>query len=143
MMDKIEDVILFQIEQASKASKQYSQREFERLGFGITVDQWVLLKIISEASPLSQKELATKSFRDPASITRTLDLLTTKNFIVREPILDNKRAYNICLSKAGEKFIALHMETIRKHRLKSCEGFSEKELVMLSAFLKRIRKNML
>lgn len=64
-MKRIEDVILFQIEQASKASKLFSQREFDRLGIEITVEQWILLKIISESEDLTQKELANKSSRDP------------------------------------------------------------------------------
>ena len=44
----IENIILFQIDKTSKVSKLYSQREFDRLGMGITVEQWILLKFIEE-----------------------------------------------------------------------------------------------
>ncbi len=83
MTNDIESVILFQLDKTSKTAKQYSQREFERLGLGITVEQWILLKIIHESDDISQKELADQSFRDPASITRTLDLLHSRGFIDR------------------------------------------------------------
>ena len=43
-MKKIEDVILFQIDQTSKISKKHSQKEFDKLKLGITVEQWVILK---------------------------------------------------------------------------------------------------
>ena len=56
-INDINRVILFQIDQTSKIAKQYSQRELDRRELGITVDQWVLLKIIEESAPLSQKEL--------------------------------------------------------------------------------------
>ncbi len=141
-MKKLKDVILFQIEQTSKVSKQYSQREFEKLDFGITVEQWILLKIISESEELSQKELSIKSFRDPASITRTLDILEKKSLVVREPIPDNRRTYNISLSKDGNKFIKNNRTIIKKHRERSTKGFSIKELAMLSSMLKRIQENM-
>jgi hypothetical protein len=39
MKDGINKVILFQIEQTSKISKIYSQREFDRLKMDITVEQ--------------------------------------------------------------------------------------------------------
>lgn len=141
-MQKTEDVILFQIDLTSKVSKQYSQKEFDRLGLGITVDQWVILKIVSENIGLSQKELATKSVRDPASITRTIDLLEKKGLLVRESIPKNRRAYNISLTKGGEKFVEKNIEMVLAHRKLSIEGISTDELLKLSELLERIRENM-
>jgi DNA-binding MarR family transcriptional regulator len=141
-MKRIEEVILFQIEQASKASKIYSQRELDKLGIQITVEQWILLKIISESTDLTQKELALKSSRDPASITRTLDILQKKEFITRESVPNNRRSYFICLTKVGEVFIKKNMPIIQGQRRKSVEGFSEKELELFSDMLIRVRKNM-
>ncbi|MGB3781077.1 MAG: MarR family transcriptional regulator [Tunicatimonas sp.] len=142
MTDDIESVILFQLDKASKTAKQYSQREFERLGFGITVEQWILLKIIHESDGISQRELADQSFRDPASITRTLDLLHVRGFIDRLPVPENRRQYRILLTKKGEQFVAAHMPTIQQHRQKSVEGISVKDLKKLSALLQKIQKNM-
>lgn len=141
-MKKIEEVILFQIEQASKVSKIYSQRELDRLGVDITVEQWILLKIISESTNLTQKELALKSSRDPASITRTLDILQKKELISRERVPNNRRSYFICLTNGGEDFIQKHLKIIQQQRQKSVEGFSQKELEQFSKMLIRVRKNM-
>ena len=111
-MNNIENVILFQIEKTSKISKIYSQRELDRLGVDITIEQWILLKIIDENYPISQKELAIKSLRDPASITRTLDLLQKKGYIERQTIPENRRQYNIILTSQGSKFIQEHLPII-------------------------------
>lgn len=138
----IEKVILFQIEKTGKTAKQYSQKAFDKINLGITVDQWVLLKIIHEANVLSQKELAKKSLRDPASITRTLDILEKKNLIYREAIPNNRRKYNIILSPEGTVFVNKHMSLIDSQREKSVSGFSNKELELLSNMLLRIQKNM-
>ena len=40
----IEDVTLFQIDKTSKTSKIYSQRELDKLGIDITVEQWIVFK---------------------------------------------------------------------------------------------------
>jgi len=141
-MPKIEDVLLFQIDQTSKVAKQYSNREFEKMQLDITVEQWVVLKIISESDDLSQRELAKRTFRDPASITRTIDLLQKKNYVRRKTIPDNRRRYNVILTPIGRKIINTHFNTIRKQRIKSTDGFTEQELYLLSAMLRRIRENM-
>ena len=138
----LESLILFQIDKTSKFSKLYSQREFDRLGIGITVEQWILLKIIEENDGLTQKELADKSLRDPASITRTLDLLNKKGFVERVPVENNRRQYNVCLKKEGKSFVEKYMPVISSHRAKSIEGITEEELKLLTHLLGKIQMNM-
>lgn len=141
-MQKIEDVLLFQIDLTSKVSKQYSQREFDKLGLGITVEQWVILKILSENKDLSQRDLATKSYRDPASITRTIDLLEKKTLLERQAIPNNRRRYHINLTSEGEAFIKSNMQLIKKHRALSISGLTQAEMETVSSVLEKIRGNM-
>ncbi len=141
-MQKIEDVILFQVDLTSKISKHYSQREFDKQQMGITVEQWIILKIVSESSALSQKELADKSYRDPASIARTINLLEKKELVRRKDIPSNKRMYNIALTKQGRAFVQNHLSIVEAHRKKSIDGISEEELAQLGKLLRRIRRNM-
>lgn len=141
-MAKIEDVILFQIDKTNKIAKQYSQRIFDQLGLGITIDQWVLIKIISEKGPLSQKDLSIRSFRDPASITRTLDILEKKEYTIRTSVPGNRRTFNIELTKKGTLFIDKNFNIIKEMRDKSMEGFTTEELTFLSKSLNKIQVNM-
>ena len=142
-MNNIEDVILFQIDKTSKMSKIYSQRELDRLDFGLTVDQWVLMKIIHENANISQKELADKSLRDPASITRTLDLLSKKAYVERQSIEGNRRKYSLVLTKEGNKFIEKYMKTVILHRQNSVKGMTTKEVKQLNDLLQKMQNNMI
>ena len=141
-MKDITSVILFQIDKTSKVAKQYSQAEFDKLNLGITVDQWVLLKIIEESTELSQKELADKSSRDPASITRTLDILGKKQLTERMAIPNNRRKYTIQLTQIGLDFIEKNKNIITQLRDKSLEGFTIQEQNLLHKMLLKIQKNM-
>ncbi|WP_027420443.1 MarR family winged helix-turn-helix transcriptional regulator [Crocinitomix catalasitica] len=141
-MQKIEEVILFQIEQTSKLSKQYSQREFDEKKLGITVDQWVIMKIVQESTDLTQRELAKKSRRDPASITRTIDLLEKKNLLTRVDVPDSRRTYHIELTQTGQDFIAKHLPMVKAQRKNSVKGLSKEELEMMSKMLAKMRENM-
>jgi MarR family transcriptional regulator, transcriptional regulator for hemolysin len=139
--DELGSVLLYVIDETSKVAKQYSQKEFESIKIGVTVDQWVLLKIIQTNTPLSQIELAVKSHRDPASVTRTLDILESKKLIKRAPIPGNRRQYNIQLTKEGNAFILKYMPSIEKQRSKGLYGFSKSEGEQLKSLLLRIQKN--
>jgi MarR family transcriptional regulator, transcriptional regulator for hemolysin len=141
-MSDLENVVLFVIDQTSKIAKQHSQRAFDRAGIDLTVDQWVLLKVINEKEFLSQNELAKESHRDPASITRTLDLLQKKGLIIREAIADNRRQYDVKLTEAGRLFVAQHMPLISELRSNSMAGFTDSEVQQLLSMLRRIQQNM-
>lgn len=138
----IETILLFQLDRTSRKSKIFTQRTFDEQGLGINVDQWVLLKIVDETGPLSQKQLADKASRDPSSITRSLDLLEKKELLVRSPIPDNRRQYNIVLTKKGKAFIDKNMETVQNHRKLSMQGFTEEEQKTLLQMLQKIQRNM-
>jgi MarR family transcriptional regulator, transcriptional regulator for hemolysin len=142
MTSPLETTVLFVLDQTSKLSKQFAQREFDLLGIGVTVEQWVLLKVVAEKNILSQNELAKETHRDPASITRTLDILEKKGFLKREPIADNRRQYNINLSKAGKDFVWHNMPFINALRNTSVKGFTKAEIKTLLSLLHRIQKNM-
>jgi MarR family transcriptional regulator, transcriptional regulator for hemolysin len=142
MKKELETTVLYVIDQTTKIAKQYSQREFDLLGIGITVEQWILLKIVEEKSGLSQNELAKETNRDPASITRTLDLLQKKGLIIREAIADNRRQYNIMLSQDGIAFVKQNMPLINDMRNISIKGFTKEEVDSLISMLNRIQKNM-
>ncbi len=141
-MKKIEDVILYQIDLTTKVAKHYSQGELTRLGLGITIEQWIVLKIISENENFTQKELAEKSYRDPASITRTIVILEKKGFIARTKVPNNARAYYVSLTQEGAAFVDRNMKIIKQHRELSIKGLTSEELETLSNVLAKIRKNM-
>ncbi len=139
---KIEEVVFFQIERTSKLAKQYSQREFDALNLGITVEQWILMKILDEKEPLAQKELAEFSLRDPASITRTLDLLSKKGFIQRDAIEGNRRQYDISLTVRGKAFVEENLPLVKAHRTQGSKGLTDKELKQLTVILGKIQSNL-
>jgi len=143
MNKSLSQVSLFLIDQTSKLSKHYSQRIFDDLGIDIIVDQWVLLKIIEENIPMSQKELADKSFRDPASITRSMDILEKKEYLSRQRMATDRRQYLICLSKKGKEFIDCNMPLIAEMRSQSLAGFSEEEISTLNSLLLRMQSNLI
>lgn len=138
---KLEDVLYYLIEKTNKVIRRYSQVRFSEAGIEITVDQWLVLKKISDSERITQIELANAIFKDRASITRILDLLLKKKLVSKEPGAD-KRAYELALTEAGEKFMEQALMIVKSIRKKGVEAMSEKEQEQLRKSLQKIINNL-
>jgi DNA-binding MarR family transcriptional regulator len=134
---KLEDVLYYLIEKTNKVIRRYSQVRFSEAGIEITVDQWLVLKKISDSERINQIELANALFKDRASITRILDLLLTKRLVRKEEGAD-KRAYELALTSNGQKFMEQALVIVKNVRKKGIEMMSEREQEQLRSSLQKI-----
>lgn len=134
---KLEDVLYYLIEKTNKVIRRYSQVRFTEAGIEVTVDQWLVLKKISDSERITQIELANAIFKDRASITRILDLLLEKRLVRKEEGAD-KRAYELTLTANGQKFMEQAMVIVKNVRKKGMEMMSEKEQEQLRNSLQKI-----
>jgi len=141
-MKNLSSVLLFQIERTNKIARLHSQRAFDQNNVGLTIEQWIILKIIDEQKSLSQRELASLSLRDPGSITRTLDILEKKGYVKREAVPKNRRKYNIILTAAGSVFVKQQMPLIESLRNQSIRGLNSTEVKTLQQLLLKVQNNL-
>jgi DNA-binding MarR family transcriptional regulator len=135
----LEDVLYYLIEKTSKVVRRYSQERFIEAGIDITVDQWLVLKKISESEKITQIELANALFKDRASITRILDLLLEKKLVKKEGGED-RRANVLSLTQNGLKFMEKALSIVKRTRKKGVELLNEKEIDQLrNGLLKMIK----
>jgi DNA-binding MarR family transcriptional regulator len=134
-------VVNFLVEQTARQIRGFGQRHLDALGAGITVDQWILLKIIQEKGQISQVEMAQMAQKDTASVTRILDLLQKKGLIQRMDDDFDRRKYMVSLTPSGEEFVARILPVINQIRAKIVEGISKEEILSLKNVLDKIRRN--
>ena len=139
--DQIENVLFFQIEKTNKMAKIFAQKLMEQDKMGVTVEQWVLLKIIQESDIISQKELAEFAVRDPASITRTIKLLEVKGLISRNAIL--RRQFQLSLTENGVSFVKQHFSLIKRLREQAVKDINPKDAKIVQKVLLQMQKNMI
>jgi MarR family transcriptional regulator, transcriptional regulator for hemolysin len=137
----LERQLFYLIEKANKVAKRYTQEIFGKKGLDITVDQWLVMKKISDIDRIKQNELADILFKDKASITRILDLLIQKD-LVRKTTGDDKRVFELELTKAGKQYVALAYPHVKAIRRQGMSGLTEKELDALMASLQKIIDNL-
>jgi MarR family transcriptional regulator, transcriptional regulator for hemolysin len=140
--DKLQDVIYFMLEQTVRQSKAHSAQAFQQAGIDITVEQWVLLMLISQNPNISQQELGEKSIKDAASVTRMLDALQKKGYVLRQPAPDDRRKFLLALTPSGKALIDQHIDLIVGLRKQGVKGFSKQELEMFKDLLLRMQANL-
>lgn len=139
---KINNVVNFLLEQTVRRMRGFAQRQLDSLQVGITVDQWVLLKILEERGQVSQVELAQTGHKDTASVTRILDLLQKKRLIQRVDDEHDRRKYMISLTPEGREFVARHLAFINRIRAQIVRGLTDEEIQTLKRILEKIRQNL-
>ena len=138
---KLDEVVYFLAERMMRRAREYSKTQFKKEKVDLTIDQWVILKRVSEELGISQVEIAATTYKDPAAVTRILDILVKKGFVTRVSKPDDRRAFEIHLTKTGAKLVNKVIPLAQETREKGLEGLSERELKVLNKALKKIHDN--
>ncbi|RLB69753.1 MAG: hypothetical protein DRH04_04695, partial [Deltaproteobacteria bacterium] len=70
---------------------------------GLTAATWCVMMALAENGPLTQKQLSETLALENPTVTRTIDRLVDKGFVVRQPVLQDRRYYTISLTEKGKK----------------------------------------
>ncbi|MBM7692080.1 DNA-binding MarR family transcriptional regulator [Peribacillus deserti] len=80
--------------------------------FGITAEQWTVLKHLSFVSHINQKDLSKRTDKDQATLTKILDLLEQHRLAARLPNPDDRRSYFVEITEQGKKLVEEAMPLI-------------------------------
>ena len=109
--------------------------------YEITPGQWNLINQLDSAGELSQKQLAERTRKEQATITRYLDTLERKGLVVRNQHKSDRRAHAISVTdKAHELVMAAQPVTVdAADRL--IEGIDQADLDTFVAVLAKLKEN--
>jgi DNA-binding MarR family transcriptional regulator len=132
----------FLLDRTAKRVKQYAQQQFKALGFNLTVDQWIVLKQLHEHGEMKQHELAERLFKDHPTLTRIIDLLCDKNLTVRQIHPNDRRSFQVSLTKEGMKKVQQLNPKVQEIRLKAWDGLTERDFAQFKKILNSIYENL-
>ena len=131
----------FYIERTAKRIKQNMQRRFNSEEFGITVDQWVILDVLTENDGISQYEIAEKTYKDAPTVTRIIDLLCKKNLAQRIINEHDRRRFDVTLTDTGKAKIQEVFPVVMEVRRQGWQDLSKDDYTSLMRILKYIFEN--
>lgn len=108
----------------------------------ITVDQWVIIQLLYKHKALSQQDLAELSFKDAPTVTRIIDLLENKSYVIRNSDPGDRRKFVISLTKEGIDMYHRILPLLQEFRSECYEGLNNEELSSLEYILNKIFTNL-
>ena len=78
------------------------QRIFKIYGFGITVEQWMILLVLWKQNGQTQQEIANIIGKDKGTISPQLDGLEKRDLIMRFQDKNDRRRNVVCLTQKGK-----------------------------------------
>jgi MarR family transcriptional regulator for hemolysin len=140
-MERLETINFYLLDKAIRTYRIYSQKKLRENGFKITVDQWLIIKVLMENPGISQQNIAEKAFKDNASVTRIIDLLVKSKYLDRKVNPKDRRTSILKVTAAGEDIINKVQDLVLQNRKMAQTGITIEELENLNATLKKIIKN--
>jgi DNA-binding MarR family transcriptional regulator len=132
----------FLLDRTAKKVKQYAQHQFKMGDFDVTVDQWLVLKNLSENGLMSQTELANLVFKDHPTLTRIIDLLCKKGYVERVMHPQDRRSFQLHLTETGKAKVTALKPKVLEIREKAWENLNETDFEEFKRILNTIYQNL-
>ena len=140
-MEKLEDIIFYTIDKGIRSYRMYAQKRLKENGFTITIDQWLVLKVLTENPKMMQQEIAEKVFKDNASVTRIINLLVKAGYLIRKTNKADRRKSNLEVTLKGNQIIKEIQGLVEENRANALKGINQKELETVQKVLTQIAEN--
>ena len=138
---KLNTVIFYTIDKSIKSYRIFAQKRLREKGLNITIDQWLVLKVLMDHPGIMQQEVAEMVFKDNASVTRIIELLVKANYLKRSINPKDKRKSNLKITGPGLKIIGDVENIVLENRQMAMKGISEQDLEITSKVLNQIIEN--
>ena len=139
---RLENLYVFLMEQIIRRYRQIAQQTLREHEAGITVDQWVVLKQISENNGCSQVEIANSTVKDAPTTTRIIDQLTNKKLVIKQLDPEDRRKYMVFVTEKGKLLIERLWPVVREYRQIAIRNFTPDEQDNLLYLLRRMADNL-
>lgn len=101
----IDNSLGFIVAKSNYYMKSYFTKLIKENDLNITTEQWAILNAVYHNPGASQTDLARACLKDKTNVTRILDLLVKKGYVIRNIDLNDRRIYSITLTDLGESVL--------------------------------------
>jgi DNA-binding MarR family transcriptional regulator len=140
-VESLDDMINYQIYRIARLMRFKFQHDMKIAGLDLNQEQYFILFRLWERDGQYQAELADDLFGDTPNITRILDVMQRKGFIVRRPDPDDRRKFRIHLAEGGRRVHKLYKLQVSESRLRDYRHLDDPDLDELKRLFKIIEDN--
>lgn len=116
--------------------RNYTKAPLEKLG--ITHGHFITLLYISENEGLTQAQLAETHRKDRNIVSRNIDVLEEKGFVIRKRGITDRRSFTIHLTNLGHSVVSTHKDLIKESEQEALRNLSKDEISLFYSLLNKI-----
>ena len=105
---------------------------------GITHGHFITLLYISENEGVTQAQLAEIHRKDRNIVSRNIDALEEKGFVIRKRGIVDRRSFSIHLTDLGHSVISTHKNLIKESEREALRNLSKDEISIFYSLLNKI-----
>jgi DNA-binding MarR family transcriptional regulator len=139
----LNEILFYSLDRAIRQYRKFAQINIDRAGIDITVDQWLVLRVIDEHDDLTQADIAERVFKDQASVARMIALLLKRGLLRAEPLPHDGRRSRLRVTATGQDTLVAVQPVVLSNRATALKGLSETTLQQVRQTLERIYTNCL
>jgi len=110
--------------------------------FQVTPRQYAVLSRLWQENSLALTELARRMYADPSSLSRTLVLMEKSGLIKRHSDENDRRVFQLVLSKRGRALKRQLQSRVRAHEDKMVRGLSLAEVELVESAIRKMLCNL-
>ena len=122
--------------------KQFIAAKLREVGVPLTPEQFMLIDLLWNQGEMSQQQLADQMQKDKNSVTKLVDAIERKGFVVRQQNVHDRRSNTIILTEKANKLKPGAKEKGISILDQMLEGISEEELRGFLETLHKLNSNM-
>jgi len=139
--EQLDNLYIYLMELGIKKYRQMAQNALNTAKSDLTIDQWIVLKRISEMYGGSQIEIAQSAIKDAPTTTRIIDQLLKRSLITKEISPEDRRKHQLYLTEQGKLLVERLMPIVMDYREFAVRNFSEEDMSTFIKLLKRFIEN--
>lgn len=137
------DELVILISQLDRINNYHLNDTFEKNGYPITREQWVIMKMLWEKNGISQQELADDLMKNKASITSLIENMEKKDLVARKTNSFDKRSKMVFLTEKG-KDLRMSIDSFFKQVTRDfVNEIGDKELRITHETLEKVLVNLI
>lgn len=107
---------------------------------GVSIDQWRLMKVLSESGGMTMGKLAEELALNNPSVTKLVDRMVEDALVYRVPDPDDRRKVRMFLSDKGAALLASQDKRVRDHETNIEDSYGNADAQQLKALLESLIK---
>ena len=135
------DTIIYSVDMIIKNLKAELKHRIDKLGLGITGEQFVVLDTVSYYENMYPQKLSDILMKDKSNTNRMIKVLVDKGLLTKEVGKNNNRlVYILNVTDKGKKLVDENMPKIKKYITEIFENISDEEIELLHSMSDKFTK---